>query len=80
MIYEYECYKCHHRFEEVLSVEDRLLPTFRVCPECGKLSVDKVVSLSSFKIKGFSSKNGFSDDVGDVEKYLGRELTNEDLD
>lgn len=80
MIYEYECYKCHYRFEEDLSVDERHLPTFRLCPNCGKLSVDKVVSLSHFKIKGYSSKNGFSKNVGDIEKHLGREITNGDLD
>ena len=78
--YVYECGNCGHKFELTLSVGERLDPTFRLCPVCEKLTVNKIIPEFSFKIKGYSSKNGFSKNVGDVEKHLGREITNEDLE
>ena len=79
-LYIYRCDNCLFEFEKNLPIEERLLPTFMVCPSCGKLTVNKMISDFSFKIRGYSSKNGFSKEVGDIEKHLGRELNNNDLD
>lgn len=79
-IYSYICTNCDYQFELVLPIKERLLPTFRVCPSCSKLTINRIIDECNFKIKGYSSKNGFSKNVGDVEKFLGRELTNDDLD
>ena len=79
-IYVYVCSSCGYEFEKILPVNERLIPTFQFCPSCYKLTVNKITPEFSFKIKGYSSKNGFSKNVGDVEKHLGRELTNNDLE
>ena len=79
-IYVYVCSSCGYEFEKSLSVDERLTPTFQLCPSCNKLTVNKIIPEFSLKIKGYSSKNGFSKNVGDVEKHLGRELTNNDLE
>lgn len=56
-IYEYECDHCHKTHEEIMMVND---PTERTCPVCGNTS-HKVVSLSSFKLKGAGwYKDGYS--------------------
>jgi putative FmdB family regulatory protein len=50
--YEYECRKCHHRFEESQSISAKPLQT---CPQC-KGKVDRVISGGSgflFKGSGF---------------------------
>ena len=79
MLYEYECRDCGCMFFENKSVEERNSPTELPCPHCGASSVFKRISKSNFKIIGASAKNGYSSVVGDVEKHLGREITNEDL-
>ncbi|EKE01281.1 MAG: hypothetical protein ACD_21C00173G0001 [uncultured bacterium] len=48
-IYEYKCKKCGHEFEQLQKVTDKLLQT---CPECGKKSLVKLVSNTSFQLKG----------------------------
>lgn len=47
-IYEYRCQACGHQFEKIQKLSDRPL---RQCPEC-KGHVEKIVSLSSFALKG----------------------------
>ena len=56
-IFEYQCIKCGYIFEEVninnvtkLSVK---------CPNCEKLA-KRIMSTGSFRIKGYSEKNGYS--------------------
>ena len=48
-IYEYECAKCKHRMEALRKISDEPLLE---CPECGKPSLTKLVSASSFRLKG----------------------------
>jgi len=48
-IYEYRCLKCEEVFEELQSFSDKEL---KICP-CGKKGkVEKLISLSSFQLKG----------------------------
>lgn len=48
-IYEYECKNCGHKLEELQKIsEDPLL----ICPECGKETLSKLVSNTSFQLKG----------------------------
>jgi putative FmdB family regulatory protein len=48
-IYEYRCKSCDHHLEALQKVSDGPL---RKCPECGKLSLKKLVSAAAFRLKG----------------------------
>jgi putative FmdB family regulatory protein len=48
-IYEYECKACGHEFELVQKISE---PAVKKCPECGKNKVNKLISLTSFQLKG----------------------------
>ena len=48
-IYEYHCRACDHEFEEMQKITDGPL---RKCPECAALKLERLVSRSSFQLKG----------------------------
>ena len=48
-IYEYKCLKCEIIFEELQSFSD---PDLTKCPHCKNGKVEKLISLSSFQLKG----------------------------
>ena len=48
-IYEYRCSRCEHEFEVWQKMSD---PPVKVCPKCHAHKVEKLVSLSSFQLKG----------------------------
>lgn len=48
-IYEYCCKNCGHQLEEIQKVSDAPLV---ICPECGKPNLEKMVSHTSFQLKG----------------------------
>ena len=48
-IYEYKCAECECRLEKLQTMSDDHL---KDCPECGKSALKKLVSASSFKLKG----------------------------
>jgi len=47
-IYEYQCKKCHHRFERIQKFSD---PHVKRCPECGG-AVGLVLSAPAVQFKG----------------------------
>ena len=47
-LYEYECKKCHHRFERIQRFSD---PHIKKCPDCGG-PVEQVVSAPAVQFKG----------------------------
>jgi len=47
-IYEYQCKKCHHRFERIQKFSD---PHVKKCPDCGG-PVEQVVSAPAVQFKG----------------------------
>ncbi len=47
-LYEYECKKCHHRFERIQKFSD---PHVKKCPECGG-PVELVLSAPAVQFKG----------------------------
>ncbi|MGC2197524.1 MAG: zinc ribbon domain-containing protein [Terriglobales bacterium] len=47
-LYEYQCKKCHHRFERIQKFSD---PHVKKCPDCGG-SVELVVSAPAVQFKG----------------------------
>jgi len=48
-IYEYQCEKCGHEFEREQRISD---PPVKTCPECRSRRVTKLISLTSFTLKG----------------------------
>jgi putative FmdB family regulatory protein len=48
-IYEYACDKCGHEFEREQKMAD---PPVKTCPECKGRKVTKLISRSSFVLKG----------------------------
>ncbi len=48
-IYEYACQKCGHKFEQLQKITDTPLQT---CPNCEQVSLVKLVSNTSFQLKG----------------------------
>lgn len=47
-VYEYKCPKCGHKFER-LAKHDTPPPD---CPSCGHKPVEKLMSVTTFKLKG----------------------------
>ena len=78
-IYEYLCASCGFQFEEVQKFND--LP-LEECPDCGKNSASRQVSMSAFHLKGGGwYKDGYSGKSIESEKTekSGKEKT-DDLD
>jgi putative FmdB family regulatory protein len=48
-IYEYECTKCGHLFEALQKASEAPL---KKCPECHHSTLQKLVSATSFQLKG----------------------------
>ena len=58
-IYEYRCPDCGHEFEQLQRISE---DPVKDCPECGKHEVRKLVSRSSFVLKGGGwYADGYSD-------------------
>jgi putative FmdB family regulatory protein len=65
-IYEYQCEKCGHEFEREQKITDEPV---KVCPKCRARKVKRLISLTSFTLKGggwysdlYSSSKGKSGD------------------
>jgi putative FmdB family regulatory protein len=70
-IYEYACGKCEHEFEVEQRITDAPLKT---CPKCKSRRVKKLISLTSFVLKGdgwFSDLYSSSKDDKDKDKDKG---------
>ena len=48
-IYEYKCSECEHTLEKLQKMSDDPLVE---CPECGKPSLNKMISAAGFRLKG----------------------------
>jgi len=48
-IYEYRCQTCQHEMEVMQKITEEALTK---CPECGKDTLTKLISRSSFQLKG----------------------------
>lgn len=48
-VYEYECGACGHCFEEWQKINDAPV---RTCPKCHKRKVERLISQTSFSLKG----------------------------
>jgi putative FmdB family regulatory protein len=56
-IYEYQCKKCGYIFEQIEFKGIKKIST--ICPVCENIA-PRVISSGSFRIKGYSEKNGYS--------------------
>jgi putative FmdB family regulatory protein len=56
-VYQYECKSCGGLYEILQTVKPYLDEI--ICERCGK-KAKKIISLSSFVINGYSSKNSYS--------------------
>ena len=64
-IYEYLCTSCGYQFEEVQKFSE---PSLEECPDCGKNSSQRQVSMSSFHLKGGGwYKDGYSNNKSEPE-------------
>jgi putative FmdB family regulatory protein len=61
-IYEYECDKCGHEFEREQRIAD---PPVKTCPQCKGRKVTKLISRSSFVLKG---GGWYADGYADAKK------------
>ena len=48
-IYEYQCESCSHKMEKLQKISDEPL---KICPECNKPTLNKLVSAAGFRLKG----------------------------
>lgn len=78
-VYIYVCSNCEEEIEVTLSIEDRNKLVTQPCPYCTKNSLVRQLSPISFTIKGACAANGYSTNVADIEKRLGRPINNNDL-
>ena len=74
-IYEYLCASCGYQFEEVQKFNE---PPLEECPDCGKNTASRQVSISAFHLKGGGwYKYGYSGKNNESEKTekFGKEKT-----
>jgi putative FmdB family regulatory protein len=48
-IFDYQCTKCGHTFDALQKLGEKALTR---CPECGKNSLEKLLSMPAFQVKG----------------------------
>ena len=73
-LYEYECKKCHHRFERIQKFSD---PHVKKCPKCGG-PIEQVISAPAVQFKGsgwyvsdYARKGGAAEKSSGGEKSSG---------
>ncbi len=56
--YEYRCPACKHEWEEIQKITDAPV---KVCPSCGHSEAERLISGTSFKLKGKGwAKDGYA--------------------
>ena len=56
-LFEFRCHN-NHIFEKlIMNTKNNIII---VCPKCGSEKCEKIISKTTFKINGFSYKNGYS--------------------
>ena len=48
-LYEFECNKCRHNFDKVLTIKE-METQVQVCPKCGSDDVKKLISSGGIKV------------------------------
>ncbi len=76
--YEYICDNCQHQFEQFQSIKARPI---RKCPECGKLSVQRLIGAGAgiiFKGSGFYQTDYRSEGYKEAKKNEKKSSTDKD--
>jgi len=63
-IYEFVCKKCGHAFERYLDFAQAKTGCTPSCTLCNSNKTERIVSVSTWRIKGFNEKNGYSNAGG----------------
>lgn len=77
--YVYACNHCGRESEYTLKVDDRDALVGVACDYCSKGVKVREVTACNFKVKGACAANGYSTNIADIEKRLGREVNNNDF-
>ena len=77
-IYEYQCEKCEHEFDTLQKLSEKPL---KKCPECGTMSLTKLVSAAGFRLKGggwyeTDFKSGKKKNLANSDESGGKSSTN----
>jgi putative FmdB family regulatory protein len=48
-VYEYQCQDCGHQFEAEQRISE---PKLKDCPQCNKAALERLISATSFQLKG----------------------------
>lgn len=76
ILYEFCCGRCALKWEEMLPIEHRDLPTTLPCKRCGEYEVWRVPPRVSFSIHEGAcgnAANGYSSTIGDCENWKARD-------
>lgn len=74
-VYDFECFDCKEKVIDALVSRE----TKMECPRCGR-RMTRLIGAPLFKVHGANAAGGYSDCIGDIEKFQGREFTMNDLD
>ena len=74
-VWDFECTKCGVLYKDQLVSRETTL----VCPDCGE-ELKRLLGAPCFKVKGANAAGGYGTCVGDIEKFMGRPMTQNDLD
>lgn len=72
-LYEYHCTSCDHKFDQYQKVDERDKPTKEGCPECKKLTVEKMLARVSgivdpITVGNLRTSHEFNDRVKEIKK------------
>jgi putative FmdB family regulatory protein len=77
-VYEYQCQDCGHQFEAEQRITE---PKLKDCPECKKAALERLISATSFQLKGggwyrdgYGDKKGKSSSDNDRIDRLGKAI------
>ena len=68
-IYEYECQACGHRLEVTQRISE---PRLRDCPACSKPALERLISATSFTLKG---GGWYKDGYGNTKQRTENQVT-----
>lgn len=74
-VWDFECPHCGVAWKDQFVSRETAL----VCPDCGE-EMTRLMGAPRFKVKGANAAGGYGTYVGDIEKFMGRPMTNDDLD
>lgn len=77
--YVYACILCGEKLEVNLTISNRDRLSGSCCPWCHENMLARQVTSCAFAVHGANASNGYSTNIADIEKRLGREVNNNDF-